>query len=278
MKLQTPFLNMTLDLWFYLGNPFDNVTKNSFTLMNLMATDHHDKLYGKAQTDQQIADIYNNFVSAYDNFKNLFVETVELSGKYQAQTQIVEEKLAELSAKKIRRWDIAIQQFFEDDSPEYKSLLPDFRVPFQNGAYEERIKEVKALWRKLSQFSQLANVEADVKQFAIELETLRTRQQGFEQAERELSQNLELARIELSAQMMIVLCRLKIMYIYDLKKVETFYDLQYLRRPTPETEEEKLKKAADKEKKEADKEKKEGEKDKKKEEKNTTPPNPPAEK
>jgi len=266
---------MTADLWFYLGNPFDNVTKNSFTLMNLMATDHHDKLFGKAQTDPQILDVYNNFVNAYDNFKNLFVETLELSGKYQAQTQIVEAKLAELSNKKIRRWDIAIQQLFEDDSPEYKSLLPDFRVPFQNGAYEERIKEVKALWRKLAQFAQLNTVEADVKQFAIELESLRTKQQGFEQAERELSQNLELARIELAAQMMIVFCKLKIIYIYDLKKVETFYDLQYIRRPAIDPEKEKEKAEGDKEKKKDEKDTKTGDKEKKKDETATITPNPP---
>ena len=57
--------------WFYLQNPFDNTTKQSFKKMNLIATDLHDKLFNNL-TDPFIADLYNNyFLAPYQDFKEV---------------------------------------------------------------------------------------------------------------------------------------------------------------------------------------------------------------
>ena len=229
---------MAEELWFYLHNPFDNVTKHSFTLMNLLATDHHDKLKHKANTDARFAPLYQDFESAYKVFKEVFTKSLSNAGRYQSNTKKVESLFTELTSTRIRQWDVKIQNEYDEMSNEYVSILPNGRKPFQTGGYEARINEVKALYDRLNYHSNLAQLAADIKQFAYNLEQARTEQQGFEQAERELSQALELARLELAKVMYGVFVRLKYLHLNELKQVETYYELQYLRKTGSKKEEE----------------------------------------
>jgi hypothetical protein len=221
---------MAEELWFYLQNPFDNVTKHSFALMNLLATDHHDKLRHKANLDARFAPLYQDFESTYKVFKTVFTKSLSNAGRYQSNTQKVESLFTELTSTRIRKWDVKIQNEYDEMSNEYVSILPSGRKPFQVGGYEARINEVKALYERLNYHPNLANLAAEVKQFAYDLEQARTEQQGFEQAERELSQSLESARVELAKVMYGVFVRLKYLHLNELKQVETYYELQYLRK------------------------------------------------
>ena len=218
---------MITTTWRYLLNPFDNATKRNFKLMNLLATDHHDKL--KSNTaNPMIADLYQKFLPIYTDYKLLYVQMTANSGRYQSHTKQVGDLLQELSGHKIKRWDIKIQNEYLDDTREYSQLLPNGRAPFQRGAYENRIKELWALADKLHDFVTLHSIEQEVRQFATDLENARTTQQGFERSATDYSRTLEAKRVELAKMMHLIFASLMVIHIDNLSFVETYYDLQYL--------------------------------------------------
>ena len=220
-------LNMITTTWRYLLNPFDNATKRNFKLMNLLATDHHDKLKSNI-ANPFIDDLYRKFQPVYSDYKTLYIQMSANAGRYQSHTKQVGDLLQELSGQKIKRWDIKIQNEYLDDTREYSQLLPNGRAPFQRGAYENRIKELWSLADKLHDFVNLHPIEQEVRQFATDLENARTTQQGFERASTDYSRTLEAKRVELAKMMHLVFASLMAYHIDNLSLVETYYDLQYL--------------------------------------------------
>ena len=74
-------------------------------------------------------------------------------GTYKGKTKALEAKLADLSGLRIKQRDIAVQGVFLDGTPEYTHLLPNGRGPFQQGAYNLLIAEVKTLQTRLTPFT-----------------------------------------------------------------------------------------------------------------------------
>ncbi len=58
---------MAQPTWSYLQNPFDNVTKSSYKLMYLMATDHFDKLLAR-RSDAIINELYEFGKPSFEAF------------------------------------------------------------------------------------------------------------------------------------------------------------------------------------------------------------------
>ena len=215
--------------WFYLQNPFDNVTKGSFKRMLIMATDHHDKLLAASATSAQIGAIYQQFLPAFQAFKQTYMQTFASGAVYQGNTQMVENLFSELSGRKIKQWDAQIQSVFLDDTPQYKMLLPNNRGPFQTGTYEGRIQSVLTLETNLALFPQLAAVLLDVSSFRQMIEQSRTVQQGYEKQSSDLTKQVEDSRVELAQVMHFVFGSLIAIYFKQPWQVETFYELKYLR-------------------------------------------------
>ena len=225
--------------WSLLRNTFDNVTKFNFKRMLLMARDHRDKLRMQALTDSNINAIYTEIVPAFNHFEQTYNEVASNFAQYQAATQQFEEKLAELSAKCIKKWDITIQMELDDQSAAYKGLLPNGRAPFQSGAYELRLSAVNTLILNLQKSNNTALIALaqTIQIWYVEANSIRTKQQGIEQVDAMLRQDLEAARIELAAVMHTAFFKLCVIYSRNLAKVETFYELKYLRTTATKKEE-----------------------------------------
>lgn len=215
--------------WYYLRNTFDSVTKGSFKRMLVLATDHHEKLLAESANDAQINSLYQLFEPVYLAFKDAYNNTFKKGAIYQGNTQIVETMFAELSSKKVRQWDIWIQNVYLDNEPEYLMLLPNGRSPFQTGGYEARINAIVALEGNLGNFPALANVLSDVSAFRQQLEHARATQQNIEKSVANATKAVEDARFELAKVMHAVLGGLILRYYENLSQVETFYELKYLR-------------------------------------------------
>ena len=134
--------------------------------------------------------------SAWDAAYNAWIAA---RGTYKGKTQALEAKLADLSALRIKQWDIVIQGVFLEGTPEYTQLLPNGRGPFQQGAYDLRIAEVKALQTRLSPFGganpSLAALATTVGTFHTEMKALRDAQQGQESTVDVASTALEAQRV-----------------------------------------------------------------------------------
>lgn len=221
---------MAQSTWSYLQNPFDNVTRNSQKLMFMMATDHFDKLAARAPGDAFIADLYNTGKPFFDAFRAQYSKGGNDGATYQMYTQLTEELLSQLSGTLARRWDVQIQVQFDSTSAQYKSLLPNGRGPFQMGAYDLRIQEVNNLSQRLAPHPTLAALRAEVDAFYAQLIDTRTKQQGIESTDQNNTTEIENTRLALAKAMHAIFGALLHRYHQDLSKVETFYEMKYLRR------------------------------------------------
>lgn len=224
--------------WSYLQNPFDNVTKSSYKLMYLMSTDHFDKLSAR-KSDTFINELYEFGKPSFDTFITQYRKNVSDDANYQMYTLRFENLILELMSTRARRWDIQILGIYDVMTPEYKSLMPNNRAPFQTGSYEMRINSVKSLSDQLLQYPSLSALQKEVNDFHALLLLTRSQQQGFESTLQVNSAALENARIALAQTMHSIFGKLMGYYYLDLAMVETFYELRYLRRTPGSSDENK---------------------------------------
>jgi hypothetical protein len=223
--------------WSYLQNPFDNTTKKSFKKMLMMATDHFDKLQRIISNNPFIGSVYADEYPKFEKFANLYSQADSNRAIYQSYTYKFEQLISQLSTEKIKRWDIQIQSVYSDDTPEYMQLLPNKRGDFQKGAYEIKMSKLKSLFESLGRFADLAHTQREVSDFYILMKKTRTEQQGYETEEKELSRQLENARVHLANGMRRLYAALLFTYHEDVKAVESFYELKYLRASVSNPEE-----------------------------------------
>ena len=217
---------------FYLRNFFDNATKYSMRRMVSMSRDHHDKLRFFAGNDPNIMNYYQLFLPAYQKFMTIYSNYASVRAQYRSCTIRVENKYVEL-IQKIKHWDVKIMNVYMDDTPEYASILPNKRNPFQSGSYESRAAEIKMLDLNLNNYPLLNTVQQDVQAFYSDLEQLRTEQQGLEASEVEHSNNLEEARLSLAKKMHGVFGGLLLLYHDDSIQIDKFYERKYFESSQP---------------------------------------------
>lgn len=220
---------MAESTWSYLQNPFDNVTKNSHKTMYLMATDHFDKLAARS-SNATIAELYNFGKPYFDAFITQYRKNRSDNATYQMYTSLFENLMSDLSSTLIRKWDIQIQVVFDLTSSNYLALMPDGRKPYQSGAYDLRINAVKSLADQLALFPAFAALETEVNDFHRQILDARSRQQGVENTDQDNSTEVENTRLALAKAMHSIFGGLIHLFYTDLSKVETFYELKYLRR------------------------------------------------
>src|SRR6266446_4547945 len=125
---------MPAPTWKYAENTFDSSTAKSWTLMNKIATDHLARLNGHAGTDDapdsDIAVCRDRVDAALSAFSQAWSTWQNIDASYGGKTDVLQALIAELSSKRIRQWDVAIQGAFLDDTPEYAELLRGGRGPF----------------------------------------------------------------------------------------------------------------------------------------------------
>ncbi len=228
---------MAHSTWSYLQNPFDNVTKKSNKHMFLMATDHFDKLQAR-KNDNYIYSLYLFGKPFFDVFTEKYSKINTDLASYQMQTERFVRLLDELSSTLARRWDVQILMLYDVVTVEYKSLLPNGRFNFQNGAYDLRLSEVRNFIGRLKPYTELTTLRHEVEDFYAKIVDARTKQQGFESIVQMNSQELEEARFNLAQAMHSIFGALLKLYYAETAKVETFYELKYLRKTIVEKNQE----------------------------------------
>ena len=218
-------------LWSALWNVFDNQTKGSFKRMLIASKDHLDKLRQMVITHPELQGELNFLLPHFIHFQETYAGADSNRMYYQSNTQLVEKMFADLSSYWIKKWDIAVQSHFLEGTVEYTMLLGDRRTPFQSGSYEERVSKIRSFASRLQDFPQLATIQAEVSQYATDIENARTKQQGYEYKESTYSNELEAARLRLAQAMFGVLGALQRRFWDNLETIETLYELQYFTAP-----------------------------------------------
>jgi hypothetical protein len=220
----------------YFQNPFLSVTNSSYKRMLLMARDHRDKLMEYASTDQQLQPILERVSGSFTEFESAYRKVSGSAGVYKGYTSIMESLLEELSSKKIKQWDIRIQNVFIEGDPKHTMLLPKRRTPFQSGAYEMRIHAVSTLSEIIKKFPELADVSADIDEFYGRLNQARTDQQRLEALDQSSRLNVEKAREKLATEMHRAMSFLLFKHYNNTAEVSRYYEMKYLQSPNEKPE------------------------------------------
>ena len=213
--------------------------------MLIASKDHLDKLKQIVIAHPALQGELDFLLPHFIHFQEMYAAADSNRLYYQSNTQTVEKMFADLSSHWIKKWDIAIQSHFLEGTPEYTMLLGDRRTPFQSGSYEERVSKIRSLATRLQDFPQLSVLQAEVSQYATDIENARTKQQGFEYKESTYSNELEAARLKLAQAMFGVLGALQRYFWDNLEAIETLYELQYWTSPTRKVKEGSQKIAVD---------------------------------
>lgn len=215
----------------YFLNPFMSVTTGNFKRAMLLARDHRDKLSGYALSEPDIAVLYQEFEPVFTAFESAYAKVHTNEGSYRGRTQKLEELSQELSSTHIKQWDIWVQNVYIEGTAEYKTLFPQFRKPFQSGAYELRIDAVRTLAEALTEFPALSNVKAEVDLFLEKINKTRTRQQQTEGFDTGLRQILEDKRVEMVMVMHRIFGALLHKHYRKPEDLSRYYELKYLQAP-----------------------------------------------
>ena len=223
--------------WKYAENTFLSVTVGNFKLMNILIIDHTARIAqavtGSNPPDSDFTTMLARLTPVKAAWDAAYNGWISARGTYKGKTQALEAKLADLSGLRIKQWDIAIQNVFLDGTSEYTQLLPNGRGPFQQGAYDLRIAEVKALQTRLAPFtganSTLLTLAATVGTYHGEIKLLRDAQQGQEGAANTASTALEAQRLVSANAMYQNLGRLMEKFVLVPTKIEDYFDMTYIR-------------------------------------------------
>lgn len=177
----------------YLVNQFLNATVDSSKLMHTFISDHYAKLLNGADVD--IVAIRPRALTARTDLRNAISGYISAKAAYRGSTAAFENAVSLLSSTKIKQWDIQIQNVYLEGTTGYIALLPNHRIPFQSGSYEERITHVDALGDRLTDIVALAATKTDVDNFYTSISGLRDTQTQKENLQRASEDAMEVARI-----------------------------------------------------------------------------------
>jgi hypothetical protein len=183
--------------WHYLQNQFDNATDGSFRLMLTVTNDHYAKLQAQ-QADADILALLNRTQPVHEGYLDQYSAWKSSEGLYKAATDATEALLEQLSSTLARQWDTAIMVQYDKGTSEHTALLPNGRIPFQQGTRDERVAAVKTLGLTLADFAPLAALKVLVDDFHTTLKDARDAQQSKEQLADQQRTDMETARLAIA--------------------------------------------------------------------------------
>ena len=222
---------MSNETWHYLINTFDVATQKSRKQMTIITADHLAKL-SAMKNDADITRLYDRFAPVQQTFSDTYAAWLSAKGLYKGETERVQNLLDELSSVKLKQWSVKIQNVYLEGTPDYTAILPSGRAPFQNGAKDSRVTELKGLRDRISKYPKLDELKKDVETFTLSLEEARNRQQENEQFVDQLSLRLEQARKDIAILLYRNLGALMDKYGNDPKQILAFYEVEQLRSGT----------------------------------------------
>ena len=221
-----------METWKFAHNTFLSVTATSYKLANIILTDHFTRL-GAVPGDTDFMAMVSRTTMVKTAWDAAYSAWISSKATYKGRTELWEAKLADLSSLRIKQWDIAIQGVFLDGTGDYTILLPNGRGPFQSGAYDLRVVEVKSLQNRLLAVTPavpaLTTLAATIGTYHTEMTNLRGTQQTAEQLVDNNASLLELQRLAVCAMMYKNLGRLMEKFSDTPVRVEDFYDMNYIR-------------------------------------------------
>lgn len=175
-------------------NFIENVTFDNDKLA-LEIFNQHDSLLHGGIASADILLMYNFFHPFKMTYSDAYTAWTTLRGQGTGGTQSFTDLLNNLSSVRIRKWDIAVQQIYDQSTPAYRNLLPNRRKPFQTGTYGSRINAVSSFLTAITDDAALFDLQDEVTIFLGQLVAARDGQVGGFGAIEAAATTLETARV-----------------------------------------------------------------------------------
>ena len=150
--------------WIYSTNPMLSVTASWYRLAIRISSFHLTRLLTRAGDP-----VYDPMIESYTpvntTLVNAYTAWKQQGDSQLGQTLDFNNMLMLLSSTKIGKWDIALQNIYDNKTSQYKTLLPHKRTPFQSGKQEEVLSAVKVLSEAAEKDPKLATISAEITQF-----------------------------------------------------------------------------------------------------------------
>ena len=214
--------------WTFLVNPFLAASQTSYVVMRKICN------YTLNAVNKDPANVFmhtcyttlnpfvNEFMLSFDTWRNNKAFS-------KGQTSNLSDLLFFLRSDKIREWDIQIQAIHPHSSPEYISLLPNYRTPFQSGSQLERMSAVNTLGIGLTNDVALATLKAEVVQFYLELKSAHNLQVAGKSNIGIGSDSVENARINMGVELYGVLGSMINHFKSTPDSITNYFDLETIR-------------------------------------------------
>ena len=183
-------------------------------------------------TDPDLLAYYNYFEPINDKYNVAYLALDSLKSGSPANTFDLNNKIAQLRGIEIRTWDVAIQGYYERGSVMYKTLLPNFRQPFQQGSIAERKKAIVVLIEAIGDDANLASLKVDIQSFLDKWVASRTKQDTQFTNIELATDTLEVERLKACDAMMYVYGKLVSKFYKNLVMVELYFPVDLLQRIT----------------------------------------------
>lgn len=224
-------------IWQPLENIHDNATKESRKLMNQCSTFTHSALDAR-KTEPGIGELFTFFDPVYQAFRTLYISWKSSEGTYHASTRALELLWEELTAA-VKKWDVKIQDIYDDTTDRYKQLLPNGRAGFSKVSYDERTIAlgtfIDAIGNDASEVMRVVKGLAETMEARII--AARSLQSGKKSLMDDLSDRTERARKDCADGLYAVQAGLMRKYYKTPELTEAFFDVEAYRSPKPKDEE-----------------------------------------
>lgn len=216
-------------VWIYASNVFLNVTNGSYVLAMKISTYHDSELLAKSIGNPAIVTIYAYYHPIHLVFKARYDEWVAQGGLQKGQTLNLNQLLKLLRTSKIDTFEAMVLMVYEKTSPQFVSLFPQGRKPFQSGKQTDRISAVQALIIAIGDDAALADAKVAIETFYTLLDNANTKQKGSKGSMKDKKDELEIARVNMCIAQYSDLADLMKMYAASPILMEKFFDLASIR-------------------------------------------------
>lgn len=217
-----------LSIWFYLRNVFDNVSKRSLKLTLAIIVDHASRLFA-ASSDPDIMGIYTRTKPIHDEYAGKWSDSATAMARRASATLEFKQKMTELTDVKVPQWDAVVQGTYLPGTPQYKAIFNHGRTALRTGSYDYRIGILESMAKVLKDYPALAALQTEVENYHKSLVALRGLKNQRDLDVAHASDNLEIARKNVSDIMFANLGFLMNKHYLNPSLVEKYFDLSLLR-------------------------------------------------
>jgi len=218
-----------METWPFLENPFDNATKGNVLRMLKLDTYHINALTGAPVSAFITARItfYEPYHTALVNAKTALDARV---ASRLGNTSTVKSLTKDLTGTLIEKWDVAVQNIHPRGTERYIQLFPNLRGPFQTGSVQSRKNALLALSDSIGAEGALGSTKTEIDDFTSELVDAIAEQQGDKGSIIDLTNLLEVARVNAADAMYANLGAFMMEMHKNRPGIAAYFDLVELRR------------------------------------------------